>query len=121
MARPMPVLPLVASMTVWPGLSSPDASAALMTPRASRSFTEPSGLKVSTFTHRFTLGQVHTRRTETINPHHGRVAHSAQNAVVAPHRLSPCSCLDHRSYWPKRKNERISLSDRIVDVTPTPD
>src|SRR5664279_2493236 len=54
MARPIPVFPLVASMTVWPGLSSPDFSAASITPRANRSFTEPRGLKASTFTKRFT-------------------------------------------------------------------
>src|SRR5260370_36423930 len=54
MARPIPVFPLVASMTVWPGLSSPDLSAASITPRAKRSFTEPSGLKASIFTKRFT-------------------------------------------------------------------
>ena len=54
MARPIPVFPLVASMTVWPGLSSPDFSAASMTPRANRSFTEPRGLKASIFTKRFT-------------------------------------------------------------------
>src|ERR1035437_2220039 len=54
MARPIPVFPLVASMTVWPGLSSPDCSAASMTPSANRSFTEPSGLKASIFTKRFT-------------------------------------------------------------------
>src|SRR5215813_12369184 len=52
----MPVLPLVASTTVWPGLNSPDFSAASITPSARRSFTEPSGLKASTFTHRFTPG-----------------------------------------------------------------
>ena len=50
MARPMPVLPLVASITVWPGFSAPDFSAASMTPSARRSFTEPSGLKASTLT-----------------------------------------------------------------------
>ena len=54
MASPMPVLPLVASITVWPGFSSPDFSAASMTPSASRSFTEPSGLKASILTNRFT-------------------------------------------------------------------
>src|ERR1700739_2764634 len=54
MARPIPVFPLVASMTVWPGLSSPDFSAASITPRANRSFTEPRGLKASIFTKRFT-------------------------------------------------------------------
>src|SRR5262249_26127345 len=50
----MPVLPLVASITVWPGLSSPDFSAASITPSASRSLTEPNGLKASIFTNRFT-------------------------------------------------------------------
>ena len=54
MARPIPVFPLVASMTVWPGLSSPDFSAASITPRANRSFTDPRGLKASIFTKRFT-------------------------------------------------------------------
>ena len=54
MARPMPVFPLVASMTVWPGFSSPDFSAASITPSAKRSFTEPSGLKASIFTKRLT-------------------------------------------------------------------
>src|SRR5690606_18764111 len=51
MARPMPVLPLVASTTVMPGLSTPRRSASSMTPRARRSFTEESGLKASTFTY----------------------------------------------------------------------
>src|SRR5262249_51067784 len=52
----MPVLPLVASITVWPGFSSPDCSAASITPSASRSLTEPNGLKPSIFTNRFTPG-----------------------------------------------------------------
>src|SRR5215510_12672071 len=54
MASPMPVLPLVASITVCPGLSSPDCSAASITPSASRSLTEPSGLKASILTKRLT-------------------------------------------------------------------
>ena len=54
MARPMPVLPLVASITVCPGLSSPDFSAASITPSARRSLTEPSGLKASILTNTFT-------------------------------------------------------------------
>ena len=52
----MPVLPLVASTTVWPGFSAPDASAASMTPRARRSLTEPRGLKASILTHSSTFG-----------------------------------------------------------------
>src|ERR1044071_6836456 len=50
----MPVLPLVASITVCPGLSSPYFSAASITPSARRSFTEPSGLNASILTNRFT-------------------------------------------------------------------
>src|SRR5688572_25553856 len=56
MARPMPVLPLVASITVCPGLSLPVRSASSITPSASRSFTEPSGLKASIFTYRSAPG-----------------------------------------------------------------
>jgi hypothetical protein len=40
----MPVLPLVASTTVWPGRSLPSRSAASMMPSAILSLTEPSGL-----------------------------------------------------------------------------
>src|ERR1044071_2020929 len=54
MARPMPVLPLVASMTVWPGFSKPRRSASSITPSARRSFTDPIGLNASIFTYRFT-------------------------------------------------------------------
>ena len=50
------MLPLVASMTVCPGLSSPDFSAASITPSARRSLTEPSGLKASILTNRLTPG-----------------------------------------------------------------
>ncbi len=56
MASPMPVLPLVASTTVWPGFSSPVFSAASMMPSASRSLMDPSGLRASSFTQRFTCG-----------------------------------------------------------------
>src|SRR3954447_4865581 len=56
MASPIPVFPLVASTTVCPGFSFPVRSASSITPRASRSFTDPSGLNASTFTYRFTSG-----------------------------------------------------------------
>src|SRR5207253_5419145 len=56
MASPMPVLPLVASATVCPGLSAPDRSASSMMPSASRSFTDPNGLKASILTYRFKFG-----------------------------------------------------------------
>src|SRR6516164_3570895 len=50
----MPVLPLVASMTVCPRLSCPASSAASITPSAKRSLTEPKGLNASILTKRFT-------------------------------------------------------------------
>jgi hypothetical protein len=50
MARAMPVLPEVASMTVWPGLSAPVLSASSMIAIARRSLTEDSGLKASHLT-----------------------------------------------------------------------
>src|ERR1700733_1364732 len=52
----MPVFPLVASITVGPGLSRPLRSASSITPRARRSLTEPNGLKASTLTNKFTSG-----------------------------------------------------------------
>src|SRR5271166_4526491 len=52
----MPVLPLVASITVWPGLSLPVRSASSITPSASRSLTEPNGLKASILTKSCTSG-----------------------------------------------------------------
>src|SRR5262245_18227140 len=52
----MPVLPLVASITVCPGFRAPLRSAASITPNASRSLTEPSGLKASSFTKTSTPG-----------------------------------------------------------------
>ncbi len=45
----MPVLPEVGSTIVPPGLSAPEASAASIMRIAIRSFTEPPGLKYSTF------------------------------------------------------------------------
>ena len=51
MASAMPVLPEVASMTVWPGFSVPRRSASSMIAIARRSFTEESGLKASHLTY----------------------------------------------------------------------
>ena len=47
----MPVLPDVASTTVWPGFSTPRFSASSMIANASRSLTECSGLNASIFTY----------------------------------------------------------------------
>ena len=48
-ASPTPVLPLVGSMMVPPGLSIPRCSASSIIARAMRSFTLPAGLKYSSF------------------------------------------------------------------------
>src|SRR6185503_11424193 len=86
MARPMPVLPLVASMTVCPGLSSPDFSAASMTPSASRSLTEPSGLKASILTNRLTpFGASLLMRTTGVRP---TVPRMLSNLAIAASRPS---------------------------------
>ena len=47
MARPCPVLPLVGSMIVPPGFSSPARSAASIIGRPMRSLTDPPGLSIS--------------------------------------------------------------------------
>ena len=54
MASAMPVLPEVASTTVWPGLSVPRFSASSMIAIARRSLTEAAGLKNSHFTYMVT-------------------------------------------------------------------
>ncbi len=50
-ASAMPVLPEVASTTVWPGFRVPRRSASSMIAIARRSLTEASGLKASHFTY----------------------------------------------------------------------
>jgi hypothetical protein len=49
-ASAMPVLPEVASTTVWPGFSVPLRRASSMMPHARRSLTEAAGLKASILT-----------------------------------------------------------------------
>ena len=80
----MPVLPLVASMTVWPGFSSPRLLGALddgarhaVLDRAHR--IERLDLDVD----------VHARRRELAEPHERRVADRLEDVVVAGHRVSP--------------------------------
>jgi len=69
MASAMPVLPEVASTTVWPGLSVPRRSASSMIPMARRSFTECSGLKNSHFTNIVTpAGAKRLMRTTGVSP-----------------------------------------------------
>src|SRR5574343_1078582 len=74
MARAMPVLPEVASISVSPGLMSPRASAWTIIDRAGRSLTEPAGLLPSSLA-RMTLLRLslsapgmRTRRTRGVFP-----------------------------------------------------
>ena len=48
-ASAIPVLPEVGSSTVWPGAIAPSASAASIIAFATRSLTEPVGLRPSSF------------------------------------------------------------------------
>ena len=65
----MPVLPEVASTTVWPGLSAPLRSASSMIAMARRSFTDDSGLKYSHFTYIVTCsGALLLTRTIGVRP-----------------------------------------------------
>ena len=69
MARPMPVLPLVASTTVCPGRNAPERSASSMIARAMRSLTEPIGLNDSSFANTLTPGGASLpRRTRGVLP-----------------------------------------------------
>ena len=74
------MLPLVASMTVWPGFSAPLRSASSMTARAMRSLTEPIGLKDSTLTYTLTPGG-----RELVELHQRRIADRFENVLVAGH------------------------------------
>ncbi len=55
-ARPIPVLPLVASRMTLSRVSSPRSSARSIMYRAGRSFTDPPGLKLSSFAKILTSG-----------------------------------------------------------------
>ena len=69
MASPIPVLPRVASTTVWPGCREPSRSAASMMPSARRSLTEAAGLKNSALTYMLTCcGARWLRRMQGVSP-----------------------------------------------------
>jgi hypothetical protein len=55
-ASAIPVLPDVGSMSVWPGSIAPSASAASIIAFATRSLTEPVGLRPSSFAKIRTVG-----------------------------------------------------------------
>ena len=68
MARDMPVLPLVASMMVLPGVSLPSASAARSMERATRSFALPAGFCRSSLARRFIPGANLDSRNSGVPP-----------------------------------------------------
>src|SRR5450755_527098 len=97
MARPMPVLPLVASITVWPGLSLPDRSASSITPRAKRSLTDPRGLNASIFTNRLTpSGANFPILTTGVSPTVSRILLYLGRIGSPPPRLGPRQKLTER-------------------------
>ncbi len=70
MAREMPVLPLVGSRMVQPGVSRPSFSACSIMWSAGRSLTEPVGLRSSSFAQIRTSseGESRGRRTRGVLP-----------------------------------------------------
>jgi hypothetical protein len=69
MASAMPVLPEVASTTVWPGARVPRRSASSMIAIARRSLTEESGLKNSHLAYTVTpAGASRLMRTTGVRP-----------------------------------------------------
>jgi hypothetical protein len=65
MASEMPVLPLVGSRMVAPGVSRPSACAASIMASAGRSFTEPVGLRSSSFAQTRTCAEGESRGSPT--------------------------------------------------------
>jgi hypothetical protein len=64
-AREMPVLPEVGSRMVWPGSIAPCSSASSIMNFATRSFTEPVGLRPSSFAQMRTPGFGERRGSST--------------------------------------------------------
>jgi hypothetical protein len=64
-ASEIPVLPEVGSITVWPGAIAPSASAASIIALATRSLTEPVGLRPSSLAKMRTLGFGESRGSST--------------------------------------------------------
>ena len=64
-ASEMPVLPDVGSRIVWPGLIAPFSSASSISERATRSLTEPVGLRDSSLAQMRTPGFGESRLSST--------------------------------------------------------
>ena len=107
-ASPMPVLPLVASTTVCPGLSSPARSAASITPSARRSLTEPIGLKASSLAWSSTpSGASRFSRTTGVRPTVARMLSFGPGIAVL--RLSDRYTMDRRG-GPANPAEAFDMS-----------
>jgi exodeoxyribonuclease-3 len=109
----MPVLPLVASMTVWPGCSAPERSASSMTARAMRSLTEPRGLKDSSLANTRTPGGAELRQ-----PDQGRIAYRVEYVVVPRHAASIGPrrvAAPHQESTSDHAPKGLSLEDRQLE------
>ena len=83
MASPMPVLPLVASITVWPGFSVPVAFGRLDHPERQPVLDRAHRVE------RLELGvELDAGRRQPVQPHHRRAADGREDAVVQGHGLS---------------------------------
>ena len=84
MARPTPVLPEVGSTIVPPGLSRPSASAASIIAIPMRSFTEPPGLRNSSFASSSpgTSRESRSSRTIGVSPTSSRTVGYSRRAIA---------------------------------------
>src|SRR5687768_9203709 len=98
MARPAPVLPLVGSTIVPPGLSLPSRSAASIRASAARSLIDPPGLSASIFA---TIGVFsdfpsRERRTSGVSPTASRI--ESLISVVVPDAVFMAASTIYRGY-----------------------
>ena len=84
MARPMAVLPLLASKTVLPGVNWPAASARSIIIKPIRSFTEPPGFRDSSFTRNSTPGAgfIRLMRTSGVFPTSSRTLFTLRSVIT---------------------------------------
>src|SRR5919109_1562472 len=114
MASPTPVLPEVGSTIVPPGLSFPSRSAASMSGRPIRSFTEPPGFRYSSLTRSFAPPgwMIAVMPAESAASAPSANGMKASEASTAPRRSCPCS----RAFSTAIRTE----STRLVSPPPIP-
>ena len=113
MARPMPVLPLVASTTVWPGLQRAVALGGLddverqpVLDRGGR--VEELALDV----------EVDVRRRQPVDPHHRRVADGVDDALVEP--AAPLGAAQHAAVAAVERHDTLPVLARPAGPVPHP-